>query len=132
MKQEIKYPDKVLYPELSYKITGALFEVFREIGSGHHEKYYQKAVAEELTNREIKFKEQVYMPLQYKNKVVGRIYMDFLIEDKIVLEIKKGEGFSKKHIDQVLIYLKNSNCKLAILANFSRDGVQSKRIVNFS
>jgi len=132
MRKEIKKPDKVIYPELSYKIVGALFEVHKEMGSGHHEKYYQKATSEELSRRLIKFQEQVYLPLIYKDKVVGRLYIDFLIENKIILEIKKGENFSKKHIDQVMSYLKNKNCKLAILANFSKDGVRYKRIINFS
>ncbi len=128
----IKNPEKVLYPELSYEIMGSLFEVYKEIGPGHHEKYYQRSIAEELKRRGIKFQEQSYIPLLYKDKIVGRLFIDFLIEEIVVLEIKKGANFSKKHIDQVLKYLKNKDCKLAILANFSQNGVQYKRIVNFS
>jgi GxxExxY protein len=58
--------------------------------------------------------------------------LDFLVENKIVVEIKKGNRFSKRHIDQVIEYLKASNLKLAILINFGTQGVTFKRIVNFS
>lgn len=125
-----KIRNDLLYPELSYKIVGVLFDVYNYLGSGHHEKYYQRAIAEEFRSKSIKFKEQVYFPLNYKDKIVGRIYMDFLIEDNVVLEIKKDNHFSKKNIDQVLSYLKFADKRLAILANFSSNGILFKRIVN--
>lgn len=120
----------LLYPELSYQIIGSLFDVYNCLGAGHHEKYYQRAIAEELKSRKLKFQEQVYYPLNYRSSVIGRNYLDFLIEDKVILEIKKGDYFSKRHIDQVLNYLKLSAKKLAILANFSSRGILFKRIIN--
>lgn len=125
-----KIRDDLLYPELSYKIVGALFDVYNYLGPGHHEKYYQRAIAEEFRLKNIKFKEQVYSSLKYKDKIVGRIYMDFLVEEKIILEIKKDSHFSRKHIAQVLNYLKFADKRLAILANFSSNGIVFKRIVN--
>ena len=71
-------------------------------------------------------------PLRYSGKIIGRKVLDFVIDDKIVVEIKKGDRFSKSHIDQVLEYLKTNNLKLAILINFGNSGVTFKRIVNFS
>lgn len=121
----------VIYAEESYKIVGALFDVYNELGSGHHEKYYQRAIAKEFSIRHIPFQEQVYTPLRYKNELIGRQYFDFLIEKKIVLEIKKGDRFSKKHIDQVMEYLKSSDLQLAILANFGKEGVTFRRLINF-
>jgi len=56
--------------------------------------------------------------------------MDFIIEDKIVLEIKKGERFLKQNIDQLYRYLKAGDLQLGILANFTSRGLQFKRIVN--
>src|SRR3989344_1952469 len=121
----------VLYPEESYKIVGALFNVYNEIGPGHHEKYYQRAVAGELTEKGFKICQQVYTPLLYKGKIIGKQFLDFLIEDKIILEIKKGDMFSKRHIDQVLNYLKTKKIRLAILANFGNNGIQFRRLINF-
>jgi len=68
----------------------------------------------------------------YDNKLIGKRILDFLVEEKIVVEIKKGNRFSKPHIDQVLEYLKINNLKLAILINFGSEGVMFKRIINFN
>lgn len=56
--------------------------------------------------------------------------MDFVVENKIVLELKRGENFPKKHIEQVYAYLKATKLKLGIIANFSKSGVKFKRILN--
>ena len=122
----------ILYPGESYKIIGSAFDVYNTLGSGHHEKYYQKALAEAFRLNHLSFKEQVPCMLQYKGISVGKVFLDFLVESKIVVEIKKGNSFSKRHIDQVLGYLKISTLKLAILINFGNEGVLSKRIVNFN
>lgn len=124
--------DDLIYPDESYKIVGILFDVYNELGSGHHEQYYQRATEAEFKSAGFAYKSQVYVPLLYRGKVVGREYFDFLVEDKIILEIKKGDRFSHKHIKQVSQYLKTSGYKLAILANFGNKGVTFKRIVNYS
>ncbi len=121
----------LIYPELSYQIIGGLFEVHNNLGSGHHEKYYQRALASELKRCKLSFKEQVYTPLIFKGEKIGDYYLDFLIEGKIVLEIKKGDRFSKKHINQVFSYLKAKNLKLGIVANFGLNELRFKRIINF-
>ena len=120
----------ILHPELSYKIVGCAFDVYNSLGSGHHEKYYQRALSEAFSNQKLSFHQQVHFPLNYKGKVIGRIFLDFLVENKIVVEIKKSERFSKTHIDQVMEYLKLSNLELAILINFGSQGVLFKRIIN--
>ncbi len=120
----------LIYPELSYKIVGCAFDVYNSLGSGHHEKYYQRALVEAFSNQKLSFSEQVHFQLSYKGKVIGRNFLDFLVEDKIVVEIKKSERFSKTHIDQVMEYLKLSNLELAILINFGSQGVIFKRIIN--
>lgn len=130
---QLNRPDLVL-PEFSYKIMGILFEVNRQLGGGYQEKYYQRCVAKELINAHYKFQEQVPIPLQYKGEKIGIYYLDFFIEDneenKMVLEIKKDQYFSKKHIDQVNGYLQATGLQLGILANFTSNGVKYKRIVN--
>ena len=110
---------------------GVLFEVYKALGPGHKEKYYENAIVECLKSTAIPFKQQLYVPLSFKGKVVGKYFLDFLVDDKIVLEIKKGDMYSsKQHIEQVLSYLKVNNLKLGIIAQFARDGVKYKRIVN--
>lgn len=120
----------LLFPELSYKIVGSAFDVHNNLGSGHYEKYYQKALAESFSKNQLKFKEQDYFPLKYNNKIIGKNFVDFLVENKIVVEIKKDSRFARSHINQVLEYLKLSSLQLAILINFGNEGVSFKRLVN--
>ena len=110
---------------------GCAFDVHNELGGGHQEKYYQRALARALQEKGLGFKEQVYAPLFYKEQVVGKNFFDFLVDDKVVLEIKKGTRYSKKNIDQILGYLKINKLKLAILINFGQNAVTHKRIINF-
>ncbi|TSC53261.1 MAG: hypothetical protein LiPW39_372 [Parcubacteria group bacterium LiPW_39] len=121
---------EIVYPELSYKIIGMLFEVWDEIGYSHKEKYIQNAVAKIFKDNNISFKEQVKADLKFKNEKIGNYYFDFLIEDKIVLEIKRREYFSKNDINQVYAYLKSGNLKLGIIACFTSKGVRFKRVLN--
>jgi len=121
----------LLHPELSYRIIGVLFDVYNVLGPGHRELYYQRAVAEALKKESLPFQEQVRFPLRYHEKLVGSYFLDFLIDNKIILELKRGNRYSKRHIDQVLEYLRASKHDLAILASFGADGVTFKRIVAF-
>ena len=120
----------LIYPDLCYKIIGILFEVYNELGGGYQEKYYQQAIAAAFKINNIQFKREVYMPLSYRNTYIGRHFLDFLIEDKIILEIKKGEYFPKTNIQQIYTYLKTTNLQIGILANFTSKDIKFKRILN--
>ncbi|MBI2075562.1 MAG: GxxExxY protein [Candidatus Harrisonbacteria bacterium] len=120
----------ILYPELSYAINGTLFKVFEDLGYGYQERIYQRAAAVAFTEAGIKFSEQVHTPLVYEGQTIGRYFLDFLIEDKIVLEMKQGNYFKKQNMDQIIGYLKANNLKLGLIANFTRNGVQVRRILN--
>jgi len=120
----------LIYPKLCYQIIGILFEIYKQLGSSYQEKYYQRAVGVELKNCGLNYKEQVAVPLIYKRKRLGNYFLDFVIENKIVLELKKCNRISQKHIEQVYAYLKATGLKLGIIANFTKEGVKFKRIVN--
>lgn len=122
--------EKVIYPELSYRIVGILYDVHNTLGGGHKEKYFQNAIAVELTKNNIPFKREVHCPLIYKETKIGKYFLDFSIEDKIILEIKSGERFDKDFINQVYAYLKTTGLKLGIIANFTREKVKFRRILN--
>lgn len=122
----------LIYPELSYKLVGLAYNVFNELGHGHLEKIYQKAYAKELKEAEIVFKEQAPYKVIYKEEVIGNNYLDFLIDDKVIVELKRSDFHTKKYIDQVSNYIKVSDLKLALLINFTSSGVRIKRVVNDS
>lgn len=120
----------LLYPELSYQIIGVLFEVSNVFGSKYQERYYQQAIAESFRMADIKFREQFPVKLMINNSQVSRGLIDFVVEDKVALEIKRGERFLKSNIDQLYSYLRIADIKLGILANFTSKGLQFKRVVN--
>ncbi|PIR73082.1 MAG: GxxExxY protein [Candidatus Nealsonbacteria bacterium CG10_big_fil_rev_8_21_14_0_10_36_23] len=122
----------LVYPELSYKIIGILFEVYNTLGHGYQEIYYQRAVSSALKKEKFNFKEQVSIPLKYLDKRIGNYFLDFLIEDKIVLEIKRGDRFSRKDIEQIYGYLRAKKLQLGLLVNFTNHGVKFKRILNIN
>jgi len=121
---------KVVYPELSYKIVGILFEVYNQLGPGYQEKYYQRAIEAAFKTNKLTFKKQLSLDINFNDVKIGKYFLDFLVEDKIVLEIKKGNYFPKKNIEQVYAYLKLTGLKLAILANFTSNGIKFRRILN--
>lgn len=120
----------LLYPKLSYQLIGILFDVYNKLGYGYQEKYYQKAISSRLKECGLTFKEQVPIKIEFSDKEIGRYFLDFMIEDKIILEIKKLDKFFRKDIDQTYAYLKATSLELGILANFTKKGVQFKRIIN--
>ena len=128
---EVKRKD-LIYPELCYKIIGILFVVWTELGFGHKESFYQNALVEEFKNANLNFKEQLPVKIMYKNKKIGIYYFDFLIENKMILELKVRNFFSQKDIRQLYSYLKAKDLKLGLIAHFTQSGVKFKRVVNLT
>lgn len=121
---------KLIEPELSYKIVGLLFRVHSQLGCRYQEKYYQRAIELELKKERLNYKKEVKIDLRYNGKIIGRYYLDFVIEDRIVLELKTAKVFHHEDIQQVLRYLKSTGTRLGILVNFGQDRLVYKRIIN--
>lgn len=122
--------DELVYPRLSYEIVGILFSVHNQLGGGLQERIYYKALAGAFDDAGISYKEQFKVDLKYGDKKISHYLLDYLVEDKIVLEIKTGDRFRKEYIEQVYAYLKSSGLKLGILANFTKSSLKYKRILN--
>ena len=122
--------EKLLYKELSYEIVGILFEVYNELGYGYKEKYYERAIVQQFGARDIHYVNQAAYNIRMSGVVIARQYIDFIVDDKIVLEIKKGNHFSKQNMNQVKQYLQVTDLHLAILANFMPNGVKFIRVLN--
>lgn len=129
MKSLLKRTD-LIEPELSYEIVGLVFDTFNKLGPGLKENVYQKALEQLLKQRSIEFQAQLYCPINFQDNKVGYRYLDFLINEKIIIELKCGDYFAHTHIEQVKEYLKIKNLELAILATFTSQGVRIRRIVN--
>lgn len=122
--------DKVIYKELSYKIVGILYDVYNSLGYGLLEKHYERAIEIKFIKEKIIYKRQAPYKICFNGEIIGRNYLDFVIDEKIVLELKRGDYFSKSNIEQIKCYLAVTGIKLAILAHFTSKGVKIYRIFN--
>jgi len=109
---------KLLYSDLTYQIRGAAFNVFNTLGSGHKESIYHKALAKEFSSREIKFVGEKSLNVFYKADKVGVYKPDFIVEDKVIIEIKALEYLPLEAKKQLDYYLRGTDYKLGLLVNF--------------
>ena len=105
-------------------------EVHSILGKGHKEIVYGDALKEEFNLRSIPFSRELKYQLTYKKVVLPHHYFaDFVVYDKIILEIKAIESISNAHIKQTLNYLAASKLKLGLLINFGEDSLEYKRVI---
>jgi len=107
-----------------------MYDVWNKVGPGHKENFYERAAAELFRQKKKKFKEQLRCKVKIGDQELGLYVFDFTYEDRIVIELKQGDNFSKQNIKQIYAYLKATNLKLGLLVNFTSKGVKFKRIVN--
>jgi GxxExxY protein len=120
---------EIVFKELSYAIVGAGMEVHTVLGSGFLENVYQIALAHEFTLRKIPFEAQKNLPVQYKDISIGDYVADFLVDEKIIVEIKAISNLNDSHEAQAHHYLAATGLRLAILMNFGSPSLQYKRIL---
>ena len=119
----------IIYPDLSYKIMGAIFEVHKNLGPGFLESVYEKTLIEELSGRGMQVETEKVIDLTYKGKKIGIHRLDLIVDDKVVIELKTVERFSIHHKAQLTSYLKASGYKLGILVNFSKSKAEYRRVL---
>ncbi len=126
---EEKTSPELLYKDLSYMVRQAIFEVKKQLGSGHKEVVYQKALAEEFTKRNISYNREKQIPIFYNKKKVGVYIPDFVIDEKIIVELKALSFVGTTEKKQLWNYLKGSDYRLALLANFGPSELTIQRII---
>jgi GxxExxY protein len=122
--------NQIIYPEQSYKIMGACFEVYKEKGSGFLEAVFQECLEMELADQGIPFVAQLRLNLTYKGRPLKQTYEpDFVCYGNILLEIKAVSHLTDEHRAQVHNYLRATGHRLALLLNFGHfPKVESERI----
>ncbi|QDT03124.1 hypothetical protein K227x_15050 [Rubripirellula lacrimiformis] len=122
---------EVLFKNESYKIVGACFEVYNEMGCGFVEPVYQECTEFEMTDQSIPFVPQVQLKLRYKQHTLQAKYTpDAICYDQIILELKAVKEITDEHRAQVHNYLKATGYRLGIIANFGHyPKLQYERIV---
>ncbi|MCW8848537.1 MAG: GxxExxY protein [Melioribacteraceae bacterium] len=120
----------IIYKDESYQIIGKGFEVHNNLGPGFLEIVYKDALQYEFKQANIPFEREKEYIVNYKGITLPhKFYADFVIYDKIILEVKAVSSIAEEFIAQAINYLKVSNNRLALIINFGELKLNSKRIV---
>lgn len=125
IKTELKYKD------ITEKIIGASFEVHKFLGNGFQEVIYQRALAYEMRKSGLEFEREIEQDIFYKEleKPIGTRRADFVIEGKVLVELKAIIQLEDVHLAQALNYLKAYKLKVGLLINFGSKSLTFKRVV---
>jgi GxxExxY protein len=123
--------NKLKYQEITEKIIGAAFEVHKFLGNGFQEVIYQRALELEFGQAGLNFNREIEQDIFYKNfsKPIGNRRADFVVEDKVLVELKAIIQLEDVHMAQALNYLKAYKLEVALLINFGSKSLTFKRLV---
>lgn len=120
-----KYPES----ELTGKIIGIAIETHKKLGPGYNEKIYQRVLARELDQNKIPHKSQPKICIIIEDFNAGYQILDFIIDNKVILELKSSKEINNEHIKQMISYLKATNIKIGLILNFGKSKLEIKRII---
>ena len=118
------------YGEITEKIIGAAFRVHGTLGNGFQEIIYQRALELELRSISIEFVREFEMPIYYLDQHIGTRRVDFLIDNKISVELKAIIKLEEVHIAQAINYLEAYNLEIGLLINFGNKRLEFNRFTN--
>lgn len=116
--------------DISYKVIGCAMKVHNELGTGFQEVIYQRALKIELTEAGLSFQREVEMPIYYKGEIIGERRVDFLVEEKMMVELKAISEILPVHQTQAVNYLEAYLLADGLLINFGALKLEYHRIYN--
>ena len=119
--------------DITYRIIGAIYKVYRALGPGLLESIYEEALTYQLVLDGLKVERQVNIPIIYQGKeLADKLKLDILIEDQIIVELKAVKELLDVHYKQLLTYLKLANLHIGLLVNFQTANIQNEihRVIN--
>lgn len=124
--------DKLVYPKLSYIITGLLYKTHNQLGRYRNEKQYTDYLEAILKENRINFKRESALTKSFIGERTSRNIPDFIIEDKIILDVKAKRLITKDDYFQMKRYLVSGKKRLGIIVNFRQIYLTSRRVLNSS
>jgi len=120
----------VIFKDESFIIIGICMEVHKQLGHGFLEVVYKDALEYEFRKSGISYEREKLYEVKYKDITLKHCYYaDFIVFDKIILEVKSCAGIVDEFIIRTINYLKASECKLGLIVNFGRTSLETKRVV---
>ena len=119
----------LLYEDITYKIRSAVFTVKKILGLGHKENIYHEALKIEFKKLDLSFESEKIIDIEYEGQKIGKYIPDFIINDKVLIELKALPEIGKPQEQQIWSYLKGCRYRLALLINFGGQDVTFRRII---
>ena len=119
----------ILFRELSYQVIGASFTVLTRLGCSLPESCYEQALMLEFARLGIPAVHQQYFDVYYDGARVGHMYLDIIVDNSIVLELKSADRIISLHESQLLTYLRVSKLRVGYIVNFGYKSLQFRRMV---
>ena len=124
--------EKLKYGDITEKIIGAAYEVHKFLGNGFQEVIYQRALAWEMSQVGLSFSREIEQEIFYKKlrEPIGTRRADFVVEEKVLVELKAIIELEQVHIAQILNYLKAYKLEVGLLINFGSKSMTFQRLVH--
>jgi GxxExxY protein len=120
----------MLYEDITKKILEACFEVSNELGIGYLESVYEKALLIALRQKGLKAENQIPLQVKFREDVVGEFFVDILVENKVLIELKVANSLTKENYAQTINYLKATGIEVGLLVNFGTLKIEYRRFNN--
>jgi len=117
------------HAELTGKVIGAAMKVHSTLGNGFQEVIYQRALAIEMAKQGLAFQRELEMSIFYDEQEIGTRRVDFLVEGKVMVELKALSNLEDVHLAQAINYLEAYNLEVGLLLNFGARSLQYRRVV---
>ncbi|MCH8127341.1 GxxExxY protein [candidate division KSB1 bacterium] len=121
---------KYKYSELTGKIIGAAMRVHSRLGNGFQEVIYQRALAIEMQKQKLSFQQELKISIYYDDQQIGSRRVDFLVDEKVLVELKALVKMESVHMAQAINYLEAFNLEIGLLINFGSKSLEFKRLIN--
>ena len=121
--------EKYKYSDLTEKIIGSAMKVHSSLGNGFPEVIYQRSLAIELKKAGLDFSREIEQNVFYDDMLVGTRIVDFMVEEKVLIELKAVGELNEQHYAQILNYLKAFRLEIGLLINFGTKSLQFKRFI---
>jgi GxxExxY protein len=120
----------MLYEDITKKILEACFEVSNELGIGYLESVYEKALLIALRQKGLKAENQIPLQVKFREEAVGEFFVDILVENKVLIELKVANSLTKENYAQTINYLKATGIEVGLLVNFGTPKIEYRRFNN--
>lgn len=118
-----------IHSEITQKIIGCAMKVHNTLGTGFQEVIYQRSLAIELEKQKLPYERELELKIYYEGIEVGTRRVDFLVDDKVIVELKALTALDDVHLAQTLNYLEASKLEIGLLINFGTTKLQFKRLI---